>query len=183
MILGRFAVVYYRDVKWVEFYLKITFRELVVPWNKMGINEIFVKLNIELIRNVHFLKKNFHGARLLLSKKNSPTSRTWIYEIIFSSSCWKIVSLILRKVIIHLSPTSHVIWGIIHNISGWVTQQHLILGVWTVFKSLILSISYHNGDILTKALFISLQGVNVCVWTWPCVSRWEENDCPPWSSL
>ncbi len=37
----------------------------------MGISEIFVKLNIELIRNVHFLKKNFHGARLLLSKKTA----------------------------------------------------------------------------------------------------------------
>lgn len=41
-----------------------------------GISEIFVKLNIELIRNVHFLKKNLYDARLLLSKekKKRPTS-------------------------------------------------------------------------------------------------------------
>lgn len=38
---------------------------------QMGISEIFVKLNIELIRNVHFLKKHLHDARPLLSKKTA----------------------------------------------------------------------------------------------------------------
>lgn len=60
-----------------------------------GISEIFVKLNIELIRNVHFLKKNLYDARLLLSKEKKRgqllvifrfLDRTWVYEIFFSSS-------------------------------------------------------------------------------------------------
>lgn len=52
-----------------------------------------------------------------------------------------------------------------HPFPFWdeITQQGLILTIWTVFKSLILSMSDHNSDILTKALFISRQDMSVCV--------------------